>query len=294
MFNFSPTHKYNELFNFAKFYGNTGSLKFDGTYGERRYLEFLEKIKGLNISSTDWPYYELEDDFYVYNSMGYRTYEFSTVEDRKFDIAIGCSFTEGIGIRSREMWTYHLESKLDTKILNLGKGGSSAKYVKHTLFSWVLSGMPLPNRVVILWTEPTRKTYIRQGGAPQHLNIKWKIQPELDLHDNIINDIYNKTLMSNTMWSNDFIEDYCAVNVLLKSLNIKTYNFLIKGMWNCNIEDFDKYAGIIPHVVDFTKGINGWHRNGGDYIFPAYDGVHLGEPHQISVSNQIYTVINNE
>jgi len=294
MFNFSPSHKYDELFNFAKFYGSVGSCKFDGTYSERQYLEFLEKIRVLNISPTDWPYYELENDFYTYNSMGYRTYEFSTVEDRKFDIAIGCSFTEGIGVRRTEMWTHHLENKLNTKILNLGKGGSSAKYVKHTLFSWVLSGMPLPERVIILWTEPTRKTFIRQGGGPQHLNIRWKIAPELDLHDKIINDIYSKTILSNTMWSNDFIEDYCSVNILLKSLNVKTYNFLINSMWNCNIEDFRQYTGIIPHIVDFTKGIHGWYFYGNANIFPAYDGIHFGEPHQISVSNQIYTVITNE
>jgi hypothetical protein len=294
MLKFAPTHKYNQLFNFAHFYGNIGSKKFDGTYSERQYLEFLEKIKVLNIPSADWPYYEMEDDFYTYNSMGYRTYEFSSVLDRKFDIAIGCSFTEGIGVRRTEMWVHHLEEKLNTKILNLGKGGSSAKYVKHTLFSWVLTGMPLPERVCILWTEPTRKTFIRQGGAPQHLNVKWKIDPTLDLHDRIINEVYDKSILSNTMWSNDFIEDYCAVNTLLKSLNVKVYNFLIKSMWNCDVNDFEKYTGIVPHVVDFTKGVSGWYFSGSDYIFPGYDGVHFGEKHQISISNQIYGVINNE
>lgn len=294
MLKFSPTHKYNELFNFAHFFGNKGESKFDGSYSEQQYLTFLEKVKARNISSEDWPYYEMEDDFYTYNSMGYRTYEFSTLEDKKFDIAIGCSFTEGVGVRHNEMWVHHLEEKLNTKILNLGKGGSSAKYVKHTLFSWVLSGRPLPNRVLVLWTEPTRKTFIRTGGAPQHLNAKWNINPTLDLHDTIINEVYNKSLLSNKMWSNDFIEDYCSVNVLFKSLNIKMYNFLISSMWQYDVADFENHTGIVPHNIDFTKDVVGWFDSNPKLIYPAYDGLHLGEKHQISAANQMYMVIENE
>lgn len=294
MFKFKPTHKYNELFDFNKFYGERGSRKFDGTYSEQKYYDFLEIVKKNNISDVDWPYYELEEDFYTYNSMGYRTYEFSDLQYDSFDIAIGCSFTEGIGIRASETWVSHLEKKLNTKIINLGKGGSSAKYVKHTLFSWVMSNRKLPNRVFILWTEPTRKTYIRTGGAPQHLNYQWKIDPALDLDDSVINDVYEKLILSNTMWSNEFVEDYCSVNVLLKSLNIKVYNCLIDSMWRYDPGVFEYHTGIAPYTVDFTKNVSGWFKMNEHKIYPAYDGVHLGEQHHISVANQILINVQNE
>jgi len=291
---FWPTHKYNEIFNFAKFYGEVGSKRFDGSYSQHKYYDFFKFAKENNISEKDWPYYELEEDFYVYNSMGYRTYEFSDLETETFDIAIGCSFTEGIGIRSNEIWVHHLENKLNNKIINLGKGGGSAKYVKHTLFAWVMSNRKLPKRIFILWTEPTRKTYIRAGGAPQHLNPSWRVDHILDLHDVVINEVFEKSLLSNVMWSNEFVEDYCSVNLLMKSLNVKVYNFLIDSMWNCDMEDFPKYTGIMPNKISFTKNVVGWFRNGENIIYPGYDGMHFAEPHQISVANQIYKVINDE
>jgi len=292
---FKPTHKYNELFDFAKFYGEFGNRQFDGTYSKKKYEEFLKIATVNNISEKDWPYYHIEKDFYSYNAMGYRTYEFSDLENQTFDIAIGCSFTEGIGIRLSETWVSHLEKKLDTKIVNLGKGGASAKYIKHTLFAWVMSNKKLPKRIFILWTEPTRKTYVRASGGPQHLNHSWSINNILDEHDIIINEVYKKTLSSNVMWSNDFVEDYCSVNILMKSLNVEVHNFLIDSMWHYEEVDFLNYTGIVPHNINFNKDVIGWYKTtGGVLIYPAYDGMHLGERHHISVVNQICKVMNNE
>ena len=291
---FKPTHKYNELFNFAKFYGNIGSNKFDGSYTEQRYYEFLKIAEQYNVSKLDWPYYEIENDFYVYNSMGYRTYEFSELGDEEFDIAIGCSFTEGVGVRSSELWVHHLEKKLNTKIVNLGKGGASTKYVNYTLFAWVMSNMKLPKRIFILWTEPTRKTFIRTGGAPIHLNYGWRIRNHLDDTDAIIDQMFDLRLKSSTLWSNEFVEDYCSVNLLFKSLNIKVYNFLVDSMWEYDEHDFNHYTGIVPHNINFNKDVHCWFKNNKTWIYPAYDGIHLAEPHQISIANQMYMVINNE
>ena len=65
-------------------------------------------------------------------------------------------------------------------------------------------------------------------------------------------------------------------------------------MWEYDEHDFNHYTGIVPHNINFNKDVHGWFKNNKTWIYPAYDGIHLAEPHQISIANQMYMVINNE
>jgi len=59
---------------------------------------------------------------YKFNSHGFRTDEF---DERIGYLALGCSFTEGVGLPSDSVWPTLLADKLKTHIWNLGVGGSS-------------------------------------------------------------------------------------------------------------------------------------------------------------------------
>jgi hypothetical protein len=57
---------------------------------------------------------------YQYNSLGFRCVEF---DQRASYIAIGCSFTEGVGLREDQTWVNYLSKQLGTHVWNLGVAG---------------------------------------------------------------------------------------------------------------------------------------------------------------------------
>lgn len=59
---------------------------------------------------------------YAYNSRGFRDREFDNAPS---GIALGCSFTEGVGIPAENTWPSQLANLLKTNIWNLGVGGGS-------------------------------------------------------------------------------------------------------------------------------------------------------------------------
>lgn len=58
---------------------------------------------------------------YRYNHQGFRSCQF---DDRPCAIAIGCSLTEGVGLRLDQTWPHILGAKLGIQIWNLGVGGA--------------------------------------------------------------------------------------------------------------------------------------------------------------------------
>ena len=59
---------------------------------------------------------------YAYNSRGFRDREF---DNKPSGIALGCSFTEGVGIPAENIWPTQLSNLLKINIWNLGVGGGS-------------------------------------------------------------------------------------------------------------------------------------------------------------------------
>lgn len=71
---------------------------------------------------------------YKFNSYGFREEEF---DNSKAGIALGCSLTSGIGLPLDTVWPSVLSKKLNTKIWNLGVGGSSADTAFRLLDNWL-------------------------------------------------------------------------------------------------------------------------------------------------------------
>lgn len=94
---------------------------------------------------------------YKYNSDGFRTHEFSDFLGKKINIALGCSFTEGIGIPIENAWPSLIEKKLNIPLLNLGLGGGTTDTVSRILTN--VSGLFQIQKVFILWPEKHRFEY---------------------------------------------------------------------------------------------------------------------------------------
>jgi hypothetical protein len=71
---------------------------------------------------------------YKYNRYGFRCDEF---DDRPAGIALGCSHTEGVGVREQDVWSSVLSKLLGVHVWNFGVGGSSLDTVFRLLDYWL-------------------------------------------------------------------------------------------------------------------------------------------------------------
>jgi hypothetical protein len=131
------------------------TLKFTQTDSEENF------IKNKEIYGKEWYYYN-KDIEYKYNSWGYRTKEFSELND-DYILVLGCSFTEGIGLDYDDIWATKLGKKLNLDVFNLGIGGSGSDITGYNtiLFhNFVLTNNKLPKYVIYQWTFENRTSYM--------------------------------------------------------------------------------------------------------------------------------------
>jgi hypothetical protein len=104
---------------------------------------------------------------YTFNSDGFRTQEFDI---RQNFVAIGCSFTQGVGVAENERWTTLLSQQLGTWCWNLGIAGASSdtcyRIARHYL------AQLQPQFVVFLEPRNNRVELHTTADQPPHL-INW-------------------------------------------------------------------------------------------------------------------------
>lgn len=59
---------------------------------------------------------------YSYNTHGFRDEDF---DDRPCAMALGCSFTQGVGVDGASAWPHRLSAMMDLHVWNLGVGGAA-------------------------------------------------------------------------------------------------------------------------------------------------------------------------
>lgn len=288
---FKPTHRYKDVFNYGPGFDHQGSRPFVGSWDKKLYYDFLnEKIAPNNISEIEWPYYNIESDFYSWNSLGYRTHEFDdTLKDYNFDMALGCSFVEGIGVRINERWDYFYENYFNTKMINLGKGGSSVSTMSYIAHGWFLANRPKPKRVILLWTEPSRDTYVVDNSTPLNFIPTYKMPEHTDLNVATYTEIYKISSVNEAFWSNKFVQMYNETNLLFKCLGLKSYNFLLDDLWpKYNLELLNSFLCTPIKPIRFNVPCP-W-----SLYYPAADGSHPGKPGHINAFETIKQRIEHE
>lgn len=153
---------------------------------------------------------------YSYNIHGYRCKEF---DSSPCALALGCSFTEGVGLHLEQTWPHILASKLDLTVWNLGVGGASIDTVFRVLEHYIDRLNP---KFIFLLIPPKERfeycdirdlfSIIQPGRLGQHDSFakEWLTQP--------FNSIYNtkKTMMA--------IEHMCAKS------NVPLFSFPSQGV----------------------------------------------------------------
>ena len=91
---------------------------------------------------------------YKYNAQGFRTYQLEDYLDKTVDIALGCSFTEGVAMPIESVWTSLIEKQTTIPMLNLGVGSGTTDTVARILTN--IAPLFKINNVYILWPRIER------------------------------------------------------------------------------------------------------------------------------------------
>lgn len=126
------------------------TLYWAGSDKREVWLENMKDPKvAEHLKSHGWDHeYAIE---YTYNSHGFRDDEF---DERLNYIAVGCSFTEGIGLRKEQAWPSKLAKLLGLHVWNLGIGGASADTCFRILDHYI--NVLKPQAVFLLLPPPMR------------------------------------------------------------------------------------------------------------------------------------------
>lgn len=119
----------------------------------------LAKLKDLGFDSP-------ESVSYSYNRLGFRAPEF---DQRPCGIALGCSFTEGVGIPIEYSWPTQLSNMLGTHVWNLGVGGSSLD-TAFTLLEYYID--QLPTQFVTVCVPPVNRFEFYIDEVPQRVMLE--------------------------------------------------------------------------------------------------------------------------
>jgi hypothetical protein len=115
-------------------------------------------------------WYECHDLVYSFNSQGFRDDEF---DQRPAALALGCSFTQGEGIKVDQCWPRQLGNLLQKKVWNLGIGGTSLDtcyrlleyWINHLNVDSVFCAVPPINRYEVCHNGWQSFVPMDQGGA---------------------------------------------------------------------------------------------------------------------------------
>jgi hypothetical protein len=112
-----------------------------------------------NFLKNPKPGYTETSIVYQYNSHGFRTQEFDVDTIVPSILCLGCSFTEGIGVRVDQAWPSLIQLHFpDYRVYNLGFGGAPGDAMPRILTN--LGQMLHTSFVFLLWTDLFRyETY---------------------------------------------------------------------------------------------------------------------------------------
>lgn len=143
------------------------TFSWKDTDNEKLFLENLQNEESLNrLKRLSW---DSSDITYSYNSNGFRDAEF---DNRPCGIALGCSFTEGIGLPVDCSWPSLLSKYTGTHVWNLGSGGGSIETVFRIFDYYVVKLKP---QFVCVLMPPFQRFEYKESGGTFSLITSWDL-----------------------------------------------------------------------------------------------------------------------
>lgn len=168
---------------------------------------------------------------YCINNEGFRTHSLVQHIDQRVNVALGCSFTFGVGLQLDNIWPSLVEKETDLPLINLGQGGGSSDTVARILTN--VSTLFNIDTVYILWPPIHRFDLIHD----------WHIQPVLP-NDSKVEHAWN---LDDPNSVHRFNKNKLIVDLLAKLHNFSTVQYQVSD-----------YYLIQSHLGDFARDNMHW------------------------------------
>lgn len=218
-------------------------------------------LKSRKKFGKAWRYYE-DPIIYNYNELGYRG---SIVTEGDYFIALGCSYTMGVGIHEQDRYGDLLSKELGMPYMNLGMGGASQNFVWMNNILLARNLINKPKFVIIQWPEIERLNTITEDGIrlflPNFHGGEYATRSERNLYTGMIDSpgfLYPQAMTY-----------YGSVNLLWNALGVKTVNITLSAQVE---ELFDIFC------------LKGWTM---DESTAARDRIHPGPMHNVELADYI-------
>ena len=115
---------------------------------------YIKNSKEFRLRGDPW-YYFNKSITYKFNSQGYRTAEWDTIDWKESVVVFGCSYVTGEGLAEEDTVTTQLSKLLRRPVINLGVSatGMSFSFYNSTM---LYKNLPTPYAVIQLWSHPYR------------------------------------------------------------------------------------------------------------------------------------------
>lgn len=146
------------------------------------------------LDSLGWLTTEI---IYRYNEQGFRSIDFNT--NLSAGLALGCSFTQGIGLLEKQVWPSVVSKQLNYPIWNLGVGGCSMDTVFRLADYWlpilkpkfVLLACPPKSRVELHQLHNSITSFVPGNNTNEHSDFykQWLLSPinaEINFKKNLL------------------------------------------------------------------------------------------------------------
>lgn len=177
-----------------------------------------DSMEKYNSQSEDFKKKYSDEIVYTFNSLGYRTKELNEING-DFLLTFGCSYTEGVGLSTNQIWNDRISKDFKLDLYNCAKEatGMDVQYYNATL--WKNSKLPKPKLVIVQWPQKARK----QFGLRRRNHIELRDMSLTPTKDGVwwgrryITDT-GEMYLNNFMWFENF-------NNIWQSMNVPVLNF---------------------------------------------------------------------
>lgn len=179
------------------------------------------KTRHHDLKKYDW----VDRSFtYKFNSHGFRCEEFS---DDPTLMALGCSFTIGIGLPIESIWPELVSRKLDLKCANLGIGGGSLDTAFRLCHGYIDIVKP---KIVILLTPPAPRTELFIDNTNINNLGTWILDQNFDNIDTVKNNFFKTWINSEHNSYFNEQKNILAIRYLCEQRNIKFINMHVDDL----------------------------------------------------------------
>jgi hypothetical protein len=115
---------------------------------------YIKNSRDFRARGEHWDYFD-KHITYKFNSQGYRTAEWDTIDWKESVVVLGCSYVLGEGLAEEDTITAQLSSLLQRPVVNLGASGTGMSFSFYNS-TMLYKNLPTPYAVVQLWSNCNR------------------------------------------------------------------------------------------------------------------------------------------